>query len=89
MNTFFDLNNQVALKFQEIQYGFISGVEKLLENRKNEDSEYTDWGLNKLWKLKQSYEQQLVDFHKDGQQVKDINVCFRCFDKEKPCTDCD
>lgn len=87
MNTFFDLNNQVALKFQEIQYGFISSIDKLIELNKSPIE--TEWGLKKLWHLKKYYEQQLIEFHRNSQQVKDINICFKCFDNEKPCTDCD
>lgn len=86
MNRLFDLNNHVALKFQEIQYGFISAVEALLDTDKS--AEYIKWGLRKLWRLKDFYETQLTSAY-DLEQVKDIKICFKCFDKDKPCTDCD
>lgn len=87
MDRFFDLNNHIALKFQEIQYGFIGAVESVLA-RYTSDAQI-HWALRKLHSLKVGYEQQLLEFHGDAEQVRDIQICFKCFDKGEPCTDCD
>lgn len=91
MRHFFELSNNVALKFQEIQLKFIDGIECLI-NKHNENplSVRLDAGLIKLHKLKSLYESQLEDASDDANRVKDLNICFRCFDKpDGECKDCD
>lgn len=88
MDRFFDLSNSIALKHQEIQYKFVDGVNYLLKNYSSDLERGT--GIAKLYKIKEYYEQQLKESANDPIRVKDINICFMCFNKgDKPCTDCD
>lgn len=89
MDHFFDSNYAVALKLQEIQYKFVDGVGYLLA-KYNGNYAFIHYGINKLWKLKKYYEDQVKACANSPNKVKDIPVCFKCFDKENgPCTDCD
>lgn len=89
MNHFFNSLNAAHLKYEEIQHKFVDGVGYMLVNYANHPEIYSD-GIVKLWKLKDYYEQQLENAKNDLNAVKDVEVCFRCFDKkEGPCHDCD
>lgn len=88
MQRVFNLHNNIALKFQEIQYGFIDGVEFMLG--KCEVGPEVEMGLLKLWSLKKAYEEQLLEAADCPDKVKDIAICFRCYDKPNGiCHDCD
>lgn len=94
MDRFFDLHNNVALKFQEIQLSFADGIGYLLDkypyNGTADSLCCIVKGTEKLYKLKKYYEQQLKECADSPDKVKDIEICFRCFDKkDTPCTDCD
>lgn len=90
MKRFFELHNNVALKFQEIQLKFVDGIGYLLNRADHDPSISVDHGLRKLYRLKAIYEQQLEDSASSPDHVKEIEVCFRCFDKPSgECKDCD
>ena len=91
MKRFFELHNNVALKFQEIQFKYIDGIGYLMNKyQANPLSIKLDAGLMKLMKLKEQYEQQLEEASSDVCRVNDMNICFRCFDKpDGECHDCD
>lgn len=85
MDKFFNKQNAFALKRQEIQLKFADGV-IALHNRIMPDVSKVR-GLGKLVRLKEYYETQLSQT--DVKDIDSVVVCFRCFDKESPCTDCD
>lgn len=91
MKHFFELHNNVALKFQEIQLKFIDGIGYLI--KKHEENPFDiklDSGLLKLYKLKEYYETQLQEAASESKRVQDLDICFRCFDKPNgECHDCD
>lgn len=87
MNRFFDLNNAIFLKYQEIQVKFIDGI--LALNGRLYPVSVKANGLNKLVRLKEGYEAQLEEASTTPAKIKDVVICFKCFDKEKPCDDCD
>lgn len=88
MERIFDLHNHFVLKFQEIQYGYIDGIDYMLKRCKTANECFK--GLIKLRNLKDTYENQLLQAKDHLDAVKEIQVCFRCFDKpEGECHDCD
>lgn len=75
-------------KLVEMDQLFLAGIEKMFDRCTS--SSQRGNGIKKLWDLRASYVREIMAA-KTSDQVKDISICFHCFDKkqEGECTDCD
>lgn len=74
-------------KLDAIQIGFNRGLDRLMDEY-GDDKDMIAYGVKKLIMLRKFYYENLCICETD-KQIKDMPVCFQCFDKSCPCCSCD